>query len=433
MDRHIVVVSADALLYEDMHELSQLSFFKRMWNRAARVDRIRSIYPTITYPCHATMMTGVYPETHGIINNEQLCIGQISSPWVHMRDAVKAPTIFDHAKAKGLTTASVFWPVTGRDSSIDYLINEYWPQSPEETTRECFIHSGTSPKVMEKIVDPNLGFLQGKERMHPWADQFIMNCATDIIREFKPNLLMIHPANIDGYRHETGLFSPKVTQGLHETNLWMEQLYKATEDAGIAEATDFFIVSDHGQMNISRNIALNVLLKENGLIEVDENGAFINYTAYAKSGGLMALVYLKNPDSKQEYERTYAVLRQLMEAEVYGISRIFTAEEVREEEHLSGGFSFALETDGYTSFSNDWMRPLVRTQNNQDYRYGRATHGHLPSKGPQPTFFAFGPHIRSGVKLAHARLVDEAPTFAAALGIDMGDVDGRCLEELIRR
>ena len=46
--------------------------------------------------------------------------------------------------------------------------------------------------------------------------------------------------------------------------------------------------------------------------------------------------------------------------------------------------------------------------------------------------FAFGPHIQPGVVLDEARLVDEAPTFAKVLGIDMKDIDGRCLSELLR-
>ena len=83
---------------------------------------------------------------------------------------------------------------------------------------------------------------------------------------------MIHPANVDAYRHGTGLFSDKVTHGLHEVDGWLAEIIRATKDAGIYEETDFFIVSDHGQLNIRRCVALNVLLAEKGLIDVDENG-----------------------------------------------------------------------------------------------------------------------------------------------------------------
>lgn len=433
MEPHVVVVSVDAMVYEDVATLSGLSAFRERWPQMARVNRVRSVYPTITYPCHTTMQTGLYPDRHGILNNEAPVMCEKSSRWQHMRDRIHGKTIFDYARERGLRTASVFWPVSGNDPSIDYLVDEYWPQSPEESTRDCFIHSGSSPEVMEKVVDPNLPLLENRNRQHPWCDAFVMGCACSMLREFRPNLLMVHPANVDAYRHETGLFTDKVTQALYETNLWFEQLFKAADDAGILDETDFFIVSDHGQMNIRRCVALNVKLAEAGLIDVDENGDIRDWRAFCKSGGLSALVYLKNPENEIDYAETEALLRRLCDEEVYGISRVFTKAEAEKEQRLSGPFSFVVETDGYTSFSNDWIRPLVKPLDNQNYRFGRASHGHLPEKGPQPTLFAFGPHVQPGVVLENAHLVDEAPTFARILGIRMENIDGCCLDEILKK
>ena len=432
MSRHVIVISEDALVFEDLKTLQTLPNFGKIWRRTARVDRVRSVYPTVTYPCHASMMTGVYPDRHGIINNEQPLLCRRQAPWLHFRDAVKAPTIFDRAKAKGLTTAAVFWPVTGNDPSIDYLVDEYWPQSPEETSRACFESSGSSPEVMEKVVLPNLHLLENRHRVHPYCDAFVHACACSMIRAFKPNLLMVHPANIDAYRHHTGLFSERVTQGLYEIDLWFGDVVKACEDAGILEDTDFFIVSDHGQLNITRTISPTVLFAENGLLEVDAQGNLADWTAFAKSAALSTHVYLKDPDDRAAHDRIYALLQWMCEQEVYGVSRVFTKAEARAETRLSGDFSFVMETDGFTSFTNEWTRPLVRRLDPTDYRFGRATHGHLPEKGPQPTLFAFGPHIREGAVLEQARLVDEPPTFARVLGVDMPGIDGRVLDELLR-
>lgn len=430
-DRHVVVVSVDAMVYEDLELLSKLHAFEPLWDKTARVNRVRSIYPTITYPCHSTMMTGVYPETHGIVNNERPITCERSSLWQHERSLVHAKSVFDCAKEAGLTTAAVFWPVTGNDKNIDYLINEYWPQHGE-SSEQCFRDSGSSEEVMQKVVLPNLKLVENRHRKHPWCDAFVMTCACDMLTQFKPNLLMVHPANVDAYRHETGLFTAKVEAALHETNLWIAQLIKAADDAGILDKTDFFIVSDHGQMAIRRCIALNVLLAEKGLIDVAEDGSIRDWTAFAKSGGLSALVYLKNPDSAEDAARTRAVLDELLASETAGIGQIFTEEEARRLHHLGGDFAFVIEGDDYTSFSNDWVRPLVKPLDNRNYRFGRASHGYLPEKGPQPTLIAFGPHIQPGVVLENARLVDEAPTFAHALGLTMENVDGRALTELFR-
>lgn len=173
-------------------------------------------------------------------------------------------------------------------------------------------------------------------------------------------------------------------------------LIKATQDAGTCEDTDFFIVSDHGQINIERVVCPNVLLAERGLITLGENHEVKDYTAMIKSTGASAQVFLKDPSDRQAWEKTYAVLKELCEAGVYGISQVYTTEEIREKEHLAGDFSFVLETDGYTSFSGSWYGPVVRGFDTSDYRFGHATHGHHPDRGPSPTLIAFGPSIKEG-------------------------------------
>lgn len=429
--KHLVVISQDAMVYEDLALLKTLPNYAKIWDKTAIVERVRSVYPTITYPNHTSMRTGAYCGKHGIINNEQTILGEVSSKWEFFNDSVKVDDIFDAAKKAGLSTAAVFWPVTGNHKSIDYLVNEYWPQSAQESTCECFANSGSSPEVIEKVIKPNQHFVEGQHRKHPYADQFVYGCACSIIREFKPNLLMIHPANIDAYRHQVGVYGDKIVQGLHELDLWFSDIIKALSDAGILEDTDVFVISDHGQINITRVIAMNAVLAERGLITVGKDGELVDYTAIIKSTGASAQVYLKHPDSQEDYDRTYAVLKSLEEDGVYGISRVYTAEEVMKEEGLGGKFSFVIETDGYTSFSNDWRRPLVRNIDITDYKFGHGTHGHQPDKGPQPTLIAFGPDIRPGVVIPRRPIVDEAPTYAKILGVELPDADGVAIDEIL--
>lgn len=426
--KHLIVISEDAMVYEDLAELKNMPHFGEVMKNAAFVDRVRSVYPTVTYPNHASMRTGAYCGRHGIINNEKAILDRVKTPWHWMNDSLKIPDIFDAAKAAGLTTAAVFWPTTGCHPHIDYLVDEYWPQSETETTLECFAASGSSPEVIEKVVRPNMHLVDGKHRVHPYCDAFVHACACSIIREFKPNLLMIHPANIDEYRHQTGVFSPKVSHGLHEIDLWLGELLKAAEDAGIREETDFFIVSDHGQINITRSIALNALLAEEGLLTVDPEGKLLDYTAVAKSAGMSAQIYLKDP---ADADRVHAVLSRMCADGLYGFERVYTAEEARREEGLYGDFAFVLETDGYTTFSNAFTRPFVRRLDNSDYKFGRATHGYHPEKGPQPTLIAFGPDIRPGVHVDRRPIVDEAPTYARLLGVELPDAEGKAIGEIL--
>ena len=426
--QHIVVVSEDAMVYDDLEELQYMPCFGRILPQAAIVESVRSVYPTLTYPNHTSMRTGAYCYKHGIINNEKTILGEVKSKWELFNDAVKIPDIFDAAKAAGLTTGSDFWPVTGNHKSIDYLVNEYWPQYPGQTTEECYAESGSSPETIEKVVHPSACWINNFHRKHPYTDFFKHACAAAMIREFKPNLMFLHSTNLDSYRHETGVFSRKVTHGLHEADSFLATVLKACDEVGITDKTDFFVVSDHGQVNIRRVIALNALLADKGLLTIGEDGQIADYTAIAKSMGMSAQIYLKNP---ADTERVYAILQEMCDDGLYGFTRVYTAEEIMREEGLAGKFSFVIESDGYTSFSNDWQRPWVRCADNSDYKFGHGTHGHNPDVGPQPPLIAWGPDIRPGVRIKRKPIVDEAPTYAKILGLSLPDADGKPIDEIL--
>ena len=74
---------------------------------------------------------------------------------------------------------------------------------------------------------------------------------------------------------------------------------------------------------------------------------------------------------------------------------------------------------------------FIQPTDNRDYKLAVSSHGHLPTKGPQPTFYMAGPAVKSGVVLDKGRLIDEAPTWAAILGAEMPQAQGRVLKELL--
>lgn len=430
--RKLIIISHDALVGEDLETLRQTEPFRTLMAEGARVGALRSIYPTVTYPAHTSLITGVYPEKHRVIANERYSIGTHGAPWNFFRKANKAKSLFTAAKQAGLTTAAVFWPVTGADPDIDYLIDEYWPQNDQESFRDALLRAGTTEEVYRIAVEPNLHLLNPDRLLnHPELDRFMAAASCAMLETFKPDLLVMHPANVDAARHQTGLFNERVTESLSVVAEITQQLIDATKRAGTFDQTDFVILSDHGQLNVDRVVQPNVVFAQKGLIQADASGKFLDYQAFCQSCGMCSYVYLKNPSNLDVCEQVAAVLEEMRQTGRYGISEILTRDEAAQREHLDGGFSFVIETDGHTTFGNAWMPPETSPMTNSDYRFGLATHGYLPDKGPQPVFIGWGASFRPGAWLEQATLVDCAPTCAALLGLEMPWAQGRILHELL--
>lgn len=132
---------------------------------------------------------------------------------------------------------------------------------------------------------------------------------------------------------------------------------RALEDSGHLHDTDVIIVSDHGQMDLSRVIKPNVFFADAGLIQVDENGNLRDWTAFCCSNAMSAMVYLKDPANVQDYAKTYAVLQKMAAEGIYGFTTVYTKDETKAM-GLDGDFSFVLETDGYGSY---WIPPAARS------------------------------------------------------------------------
>ena len=271
-----------------------------------------------------------------------------------------------------------------------------------------------------------------KEFKHPYTDEFIINCACDILRQKQPDVLLIHPGNIDASRHAHGVFNEYVNEEIRSTDRFIQKLMDVQEELGLADNTNFVLTSDHGQMDIQRIINLNVILEEYGFIDVNSEGDITDWRACVHSNGLSALVYLKNPQDETVKNRIFQLLRWMKKEGIYGIGEVFTTAEMNEKYSLNGEFSFVVESDGYTSFGAGVKGPLVQSFDDMGYRYGKASHGYLPEKGPQPVFVVSGPDFAKNVVIEHAELVDEAPTYAKILGVDLPDADGSPVMELLK-
>ena len=437
MSKHLVVMSIDAFVFEDIEYAKTLPNFAKVLNCASVIERVKTIYPSVTHAVHATLLTGAPAGVTGIVNNH---VFKPAAPdtdtwqWYNLLSEIKCDTLLHAAKRAGLTTASSTWPVTaGVTDLIDYHIPSalnYYFDGRDHEPYAVYRELGASEEMIE-ILEGAVA-LYGHRDRHPEYDSFQTYCACEIIKKYKPNLLLTHPGDVDHVRHEVGVFGDEVKESIKRTDGWLGQILAALEEAGIADETDIVLLSDHGQINITRVISPNVYLVDNGYIKLDSDGHVKEWDAYVQSAGASAHVYLSRPDDKELYDGVYKLLSDMANEGIYGFERVYTEDELKAEFGLSGDFSFVLEGDGYTGFGEKLVRPAVRGWDLSDYRESSGTHGHDPRKGPQPTFIASGPSFREGVIIERGDILNHAPTLAAVLGVELRDSVGTAVKEILK-
>lgn len=435
MKKKLFVLSMDAMVHEDVAVMMTKPNFARIMSKRAEVGGVRSVYPASTYPAHTTLSTGCYPAKHGVWANMAPKIGGDGiANWPLHHTYIDVEDLFAAAKRAGRTTAAVFWPITACNPNIDHVINEYFFYYPQDAKNEddviATFRAQGADDVAIRAVKENLHLFpwKGPDGKHiDRFDNFINGCTCSLIRNAKPDVLLIHNCHLDSTRHATGVFSEALYKALDVMDAWLGDIIAAMEDAGTYDDTDFVILSDHGQRDYTRTVKLNFLLERGGFLSIAPNGTIYDWRAYAKSNGQSAMIYLINEQSEKLYNNVKAYLEQLKEEGTWGISEVLTREELKERYGQCGPYSFMLEAVDFTDFSGQLVGELIT-----EYQTPRAGHGYQPEKGPQPIFLAHGPSFKDGAFLEKAELADIAPTLATVLGESLPEAEGRVLHELLK-
>lgn len=413
MSKHLIVISVDAMVTDDLAYADRLPVFHEMMSKGTVVRNVETIYPSLTHCVHASIITGQPAGVTGITENTMFTPGEVAMPWYNKYSDIRCETIFSLAKRAGLTTAACRWPVTANaGADIDYLVPEVMGRDMEgleDTPLQAYVNIGTSECLLD-IVDAAIK-KNGASLEHPIYDESQIDCVCGIIKRYKPNLLLTHPGFVDSERHRTGLFSPFVLKSLEKTEEWIAKIVEATKEAGIYEDTDFVILSDHGHCPYKILSMPNVKLVEEGLITLDGDGKVKDWSVYIQSCDLSAHVYLKNPADDAARRQTEDMLKRWIAEDSMGIESYMTAGEAKEKYGLSGDFSFTIEAKEDYAFEDDFTGPLLKDNPPVAPGLGHSAHGHLPFKGPQPIFIGYGPHFEKGKVVEKCSILEHFETL----------------------
>lgn len=427
--KHLIVISFDGLSTLDFEYIKSLPNFEKFINESACCKKVYSVYPTLTYPAHATIVTGKYPKNHGIINNTLLQPGRRSPDWYWQRKYIKGETLYDLAIKRGMKVAALLWPVTAK-SSIQYNMPEIFANRSWHNQIMVSLFNG-SP-LFQITLNNKFGALRDGLRQ-PNLDNFTHQSLLYTIKEKKPDITFVHYTDLDTMRHHHGFYSKEAKEALKRHDSRLEDIIKTLKENNMYEDSTIMALGDHSSLDEDKIINLNILLKENGYINVNTSGNIIDYKAIIKNCDGSAYVYVK--DSLNQ--KLICEIRDLIDdfnKKYKCIEAIFTSDEAKE---LGADPRCALMLEankGYYFLDHLEGEIIKKIQPNEAgvvHDVTSSTHGYSPFKEDYTTvFMAAGCGIKKGAVIEKMNLIDEAPTMAKLLGLELKNVDGRIVEEI---
>jgi len=427
---------------------------RRLVASGTSAEKVESVCPTTTYPAHATLVTGVPPRVHGVYSHlASRDPTEVARAWNWFASAIRVPTLWDAARAAGLKTSAVTWPVTA-GAAIDYNIPEIWnPAAPDPnqdfgtvgryaTPAGLFgeVLKAIQPLLSESASEPKLpgNSLPGGQANdsldrdditthvvynmrlaelanHPElkttavvnVDTLRSEAALYLWRRYRPDLLLVHFVSYDQAAHRWGPLSPEALSAIEESDTEIGRILESVADRQVT----VIVLSDHGFVPVEREAAPLAALAEEGLFDRNADGTpKLKRLGAIHAGGSFAVYWLERPSPGERAALSRAVERLCGAgaiAEVLAPPRLAELEADPDAELM-------LDAAPGHYFSDRFDGPLVR-----DSQKDRGTHGQLPSRpGLEASFIAAGPGIVPGhVLRTPVRLTQVAPTLARCLGL----------------
>ena len=404
----------DYYLRADEYHL-RIPNLRALMARGRYADGMLGVFPTVTFPTHTTMVTGVSPRAHGVSTN--LAFDPFlnnAGGWNWYAESIKSKTLWTAAHEAGLTTAAIFWPVTV-GAPIDFNVPQFWRQRVDED--EKLLRAVSSPPGFGAELAAHASF-----PVEHHGDKERGDAEEYVLRVKKPSLALLYFADLDTAEHGYGPASPEAFATLEAIDAQLGRLVQATVTAHTYEHTTFVVVSDHGFLPVSTEVRPAAWLAREGLITRDAGGWVTDWQAAVLPAGGSCGIVVKDPHDAALVARVDAVLTKLAADPANGIARVD-----READLVRlGGYgdaTFALEAARGFEFGGGVDEPAVHPSAH------KGTHGYNPEiPEMRASFLAAGPGIHPGAPLTQVRMIDLAPTVARILHLDLPNVEGRPLD-----
>jgi len=363
----VILISLDGTRPADV-ESEGLTTFAELRRRGARASRMIPVFPSNTFPSHVSLVTGVSPDVHGIVNNSFV-------------DAERGE--FDKSDDPTWLLAEPLWSLLAKHgvASASY----HWVGSEGPWS------SGRGPRFW-KAFDEKVPAGEKLDQILAWL----------VGPEPRPRFITAWLPGADKAAHRIGLATPAVKRALLEQDQALGRLVAALDARGAFAHTTLLIVSDHGMAPLRRRIDLAAALRA-ARVKAEVSGA-----------GGMATVRVEK--GQGFVDRTVTIARGLGLA---AWPREQTPLELRAR-HPRFGDVVVIAPTG-VAIQSAWTPSMFGVHG---YPPEDPWMGAL--------FLAVGRGASPGTELGELRSLDVAPTVLRLLGLDVPDsMEGRPIARLV--
>ncbi len=416
--RPVLMISIDGLRPADVTDADarglKIPTLRALAAEGAHASGVRGVLPTLTYPSHTTLITGVWPARHGIANNLTFDPqGRNQGGWYWYAEDIKVPTLWDAAHAAGLKVVNVHWPVSVGARAIDLNLPQIWRTGQPDDRK--LNRALATPGLTERLEAALGPYADGIDETVE-GDELRERFAAKLMAEEKPGFATVYFTGLDHIQH---LFGPDTP----EAHAALERIDRAT-GALIAAARKgrrdliVVIVSDHGFAPVSHDVNLTGAFATAGLLTLDPKSHEVaTWEAIPWLAGGSAAIVLARPAEGALRARVETLLARLAADPALGIANWIGADQIAA---LGGGPAASYFVNfkiGYEA-GRDAAAPLVGPSK------VKGMHGYFPAAPEmRSAFIIAGPGVPAHGHLGEIDMRDIAPTIAHLLGVPFPTAD----------
>lgn len=416
----LLLISIDGLRPGDIVEAQKRGLsipnLRHFLTEGAHASGVTGVAPTLTYPSHTTLMTGVTPAKHGIVaNNSFDPTGINQGGWYWYAQDIRVPTLWEAAHKAGLSTGNIHWPVSVAAKDVTWNLPQIWRTGHPDDAR-----------LLDALATPGLKVQLESTVGQPYAmgideslsgDQNRGRFATALIAAHKPDFLTVYLTALDHEQHEKGPDTPAAKAVLEKIDAIVGDLVaaerKAHPDAVIA------LVSDHGFEPTHSSLNLFRAFIDAGLITLDKDGKVATWQAMPWISGGSAAIMLSRPQDAAIAAKTKALLDRLAANPANGIAAVLDRAAIAKAGGNPQATYYVNLAPGFvTDIFRGATAPLVA------HATVRGMHGYLPGPASlEATFLIEGQGVARGKDLGAIDMRAIAPTLAKIMGAALPDAD----------